>query len=126
MLFGVGARGLADPRAVVMGLAALRYALPVARAVAGQHVEEFLPVDLAMAVMARALVERKFVVRHLQAEELGLRHRDVDELLPQLVVGVDLDYSEISGGGKSMLLVAASGTAVVAEDETGSTSSGGE
>lgn len=28
------------------------------------------------------------------------------------VVGVDLDYSEISGGGKSMLFVVASGTAV--------------
>ena len=28
------------------------------------------------------------------------------------VVGVDLDYSEISGGGKSMLLLVASGTAV--------------
>ena len=28
------------------------------------------------------------------------------------VIGVDLDYSEISGGGKSMLLVVASGTAV--------------
>lgn len=28
------------------------------------------------------------------------------------VVGVDLDYSEFSGGGKSMLFVVASGTAV--------------
>jgi uncharacterized protein YbjQ (UPF0145 family) len=28
------------------------------------------------------------------------------------VIGVDLDYSEISGDGKSMLLVVASGTAV--------------
>lgn len=28
------------------------------------------------------------------------------------VVGVDLDYSEISGGGKSMLFLVASGTAV--------------
>lgn len=28
------------------------------------------------------------------------------------VVGVDLDYSEFSGGGKSMLFVVASGTAI--------------
>ena len=28
------------------------------------------------------------------------------------VVGIDLDYSEISGGGKSMLFLVASGTAV--------------
>jgi len=27
-------------------------------------------------------------------------------------VGIDLDYSEISGGGKSMLFLVASGTAV--------------
>lgn len=31
------------------------------------------------------------------------------------VVGVDLDYSEFSGGGKSMLFLVASGTAVVAD-----------
>ena len=28
------------------------------------------------------------------------------------VIGVDLDYSEFSGGGKSMLFLVASGTAV--------------
>lgn len=32
------------------------------------------------------------------------------------VIGVDLDYSEISGDGKSMLLVVASGTAVWVEE----------
>lgn len=31
------------------------------------------------------------------------------------VVGIDLDYSEISGGGKSMLFLVASGTAVKLE-----------
>ena len=31
------------------------------------------------------------------------------------VVGVDLDYNEFSGGGKSMLFLVASGTAVIAE-----------
>jgi len=31
------------------------------------------------------------------------------------VIGVDLDYSEISGGGKSMLFLVASGTAVLVE-----------
>lgn len=33
------------------------------------------------------------------------------------VVGVDLDYSEISGGGKEMLFLVASGTAVIIESE---------
>ena len=34
------------------------------------------------------------------------------------VIGVDLDYSEISGGGKSMLFLVASGTAVKFKEET--------
>lgn len=34
------------------------------------------------------------------------------------VIGVDLDYSEISGGGKSMLFLVASGTAVIIEPRT--------
>lgn len=32
------------------------------------------------------------------------------------VLGVDLDYSEFSGGGKSMLFIVASGTAVIIEE----------
>lgn len=38
------------------------------------------------------------------------------------VIAVDLDYSEFSGGGKSMLFLVASGTAVVAESLEPSTS----
>lgn len=34
------------------------------------------------------------------------------------VIGVDLDYSEISGGGKTMLFLVASGTAVIIETTT--------
>ncbi|MDD9883321.1 MAG: heavy metal-binding domain-containing protein [Gammaproteobacteria bacterium] len=33
------------------------------------------------------------------------------------VIGVDLDYSEFSGGGKSTLFLAASGTAVIADTQ---------
>jgi len=33
------------------------------------------------------------------------------------VIGIDLDYSEFSGAGKSMLFIAASGTAVTVEPE---------
>lgn len=36
------------------------------------------------------------------------------------VVGIDLDYSEISGGGKSMLFLVASGTAVALASPVGS------
>lgn len=34
------------------------------------------------------------------------------------VIGIDLDYSEVSGAGKSMLLIAATGTAVVLEERS--------
>lgn len=47
---------------------------------------------------------RKTALRELRAEALALG--------ADAVVGVDLDYSEISGGGKSMLFLVASGTAV--------------
>ncbi|HAF44682.1 MAG TPA: hypothetical protein DCK83_07020 [Gallionellaceae bacterium] len=40
---------------------------------------------------------------------------EADRLGANAVIGVDLDYSEISGGGKSMLFLVASGTAVVVE-----------
>ena len=38
--------------------------------------------------------------------------RNAAELGADAVVGVDLDYSEISGGGKGMVLLVANGTAV--------------
>ncbi|MDN3522519.1 YbjQ family protein [Halomonas ramblicola] len=38
--------------------------------------------------------------------------REAGELGANAVIGVDLDYSEISGGGKSMLFLVATGTAV--------------
>ncbi|WP_102226886.1 YbjQ family protein [Acidimangrovimonas sediminis] len=38
--------------------------------------------------------------------------REAAELGANAVIAVDLDYSEISGGGKSMMLLVASGTAV--------------
>lgn len=49
-----------------------------------------------------------------------LRNQALD-LGADAVVGVDLDYSEISGGGKSMLFLVVSGTAVrLADDGAGS------
>lgn len=57
-----------------------------------------------------------------QAMQAGLRdarkaaldelRREAASVGADAVVGVDLDYSEISGGGKSMLFLVASGTAV--------------
>src|SRR5579872_121795 len=48
-LLGISAGCFAHPRAVVMGLAARGHAVAVAGAVAGQHLLELGPVDLAVA-----------------------------------------------------------------------------
>ena len=56
------------------------------------------------AVQSTLRDARKVVLGELRKEAMALG--------AQAVVGVDLDYSEISGGGKSMLFVVASGTAV--------------
>jgi uncharacterized protein YbjQ (UPF0145 family) len=44
---------------------------------------------------------------------------EADRVGANAVIAVDLDYSEISGGGKSMLFLVANGTAVVVEPVTG-------
>ncbi len=49
-----------------------------------------------------------------EAREICLKElaEQADALGGDAVVGVDLDYSEISGGGKGMVLLVAAGTAV--------------
>ena len=49
-----------------------------------------------------------------EAREICLRElaKRAGELGADAVIGVDLDYSEISGGNKGMVLLVASGTAV--------------
>ena len=53
----------------------------------------------------KALLE----ARQTCLEELAVR---AEELGANAVIGVDLDFSEISGGGKGMVFLVASGTAV--------------
>ena len=54
-------------------------------------------------------------LRDARREALSELRREAHALGADAVVGVDLDYSEISGGGKSMLFLVASGTAVTLE-----------
>lgn len=51
-------------------------------------------------------------LRDARRTALDELRREAHALGADAVVGVDLDYSEISGGGKSMLFLVASGTAV--------------
>ena len=54
-------------------------------------------------------------LRDLRTTVLYELKREAYELGANMVVGVDLDYSEFSGGSKSMLFLVASGTAIKAK-----------
>ena len=51
-------------------------------------------------------------LRQARESALAELRQEAHALGAEAVVGIDLDYSEISGGGKSMLFLVASGTAV--------------
>ncbi len=57
------------------------------------------------------------ILRDSRKTALTELRKEARALGANAVVGVDLDYSEFSGGGKSMLFIVASGTAVIAELE---------
>ncbi|HEX6247949.1 MAG TPA: heavy metal-binding domain-containing protein [Nocardioidaceae bacterium] len=61
------------------------------------------------------------VLRDARETCLGELRAAAHALGANAVVGIRLDYSEISGGGKSMLFLVASGTAAVAERVTDGT-----
>ena len=62
-------------------------------------------------VGGRSEVTQK-VLKDLRVNVLTELRKEAHGLGANAVVGVDLDYSELSGGGKSMLFLVASGTAV--------------
>src|SRR5438132_8743317 len=84
-LFGIGQRRLAHPGAVVMRLAARRQPVAVAGTVAGQHLIEFFPVDRAVFPVTVSVLLHAGIGNG-EPEELGLRHRRIDEFLAQLVI----------------------------------------
>lgn len=65
-------------------------------------------------VGGRAQAQQK-VLREMRSTCLRELRLEALEIGADAVVGVDLDYSEISGGGKNMLMLVASGTAVKLE-----------
>ena len=68
------------------------------------------------AVGGRSSASQK-VLRDAKTTCLYELKREAHELGADGVIGIDLDYSEISGGGKSMLFLVASGTAVKFKDD---------
>src|SRR5262245_48465114 len=91
VLLGVGNGGFTNPRALVVSSTPCREPLAIARTVALQDLLEFAPVDLAEPMVLRLLVPAQLRIGRREAEKLRLRHREIDELLPQLVVAEALD-----------------------------------
>src|SRR5262245_4902495 len=88
---GIGSRGLAYPRAIVVRPPAVRHALPVARAVAADDTHQLVVVWLGVVVCAALGIPAQLGVGQRQAEHAALLGAHVDEPLAQLVVGEPLD-----------------------------------
>src|SRR2546430_510212 len=82
---------LAHPGAIVPGVAASLHPLLGDRTFTAHDRVKFLPVDYAKVVAALSLVPFETRIWNLEVEKIRLRHGDVDELLPQLVIGLALD-----------------------------------
>ncbi len=82
-----------------------------AECVYGMHIFRDLAAAITDVVGGRSRSVQKVLrdARQTCLEELRM---EALKLEADAVVGVDLDYSELSGGGKSMLFLVASGTAV--------------
>src|SRR5512146_193312 len=81
----------ANPTSVLVGGAPRLQPLLITGTLALQHSLELAPINGAGEIVLRGLIPSQGRVRDLEPEELRLRHRDVDEFLPQLIVGEALD-----------------------------------
>src|SRR5688572_4016619 len=84
-------RCFANPAAALVCALAGRDTFAVAWTVALQDLVELGPIDRPEAVVLARFVPNQVRVGNAQAKEFRLRYGDVDELLPQLVVGEALD-----------------------------------
>src|SRR3569832_2576265 len=84
-LCGIGSCRFAHPGALIMRVAARRHTVAIAGAVAGEHLLELGPVDLAVAPVPIRIL-RHVRVGNGEAEILRLGHGRIDELLAQLVI----------------------------------------
>ncbi len=85
-----------------------------AECVFGMNIFRDLFAGLRDVVGGRSNATQK-VLRDSRKTCLNELRKEADSIGANAVIGVDLDYNEFSGGGKSMLMLVASGTAVKVE-----------
>ena len=94
-----------------------RLEIITAEAVFGMNIFRDFFASVTDIVGGRSSATQK-VLRGARTTVLDQLKREAHEIGANAVIAVDLDYSEISGQGKAMLFVIASGTAVIlAEDD---------
>ncbi|GED22518.1 YbjQ family protein [Halomonas halmophila] len=111
--------------------AALEATVTTAQSIEGQRVVKTIDIVTAECVFGMNVFRDMFaglsdivggrnqssqkVLRDARVTCLNELRREAVDVGGNAVIAVDLDYSEFSGGGKSMLFLVASGTAVVVE-----------
>ncbi|MDX5378933.1 MAG: YbjQ family protein, partial [Halomonas sp.] len=124
------ARGLAKSTAITEGRKPMseRVILTTSSHLEGYRVTEHIDVVSSECVFGMNILKdmfagfRDFFGGRNKSSQAALRdaritcldelRREAGEIGANAVIGIDLDYSEISGGGKSMLFLVATGTAV--------------
>src|SRR5713101_10167556 len=91
LLLGMGARGVSYPRSGGVGVAARGKPFRIARPIAFQHLIELGPIDRPELMLLLGLVPAQQWIGNDEVQELGLRHGEIDELLPQFIVRETLD-----------------------------------
>jgi len=90
-----------------------RIEIITAECVLGMNIFKDIAASFTDVLGGRSVSTQK-TLRDLRTTVLYELKREAYELGANMVVGVDLDYSEFSGGKKSMLFLVASGTAIKA------------
>jgi uncharacterized protein YbjQ (UPF0145 family) len=101
-----------------------RLGIVSAECVLGMNIFRDFAAMVRDAVGGRA-VSSQNAFKEARNTALGEIKREAAQLGANAVIAIDIDYSEISGGQKSMLLVAATGTAVILGEASASRLAGG-
>src|SRR6186713_2590523 len=91
LFFSVGSGGISDPAPVFVSRTPRLDPLAIAGTVTLQHRLKFGPVDGSKVIVLSGFVPLQCRIRNGEAQKVGLRSRDINKLLPQLIIGEALD-----------------------------------
>src|SRR4051812_22243798 len=92
LLLGVSRSRVAHPPPILVRRAPCLQSLTIARTIPLHHRRKLIPVNGSEIIVLSGCIPLQRGIRNLEAEEFGLGGGDVNELLPQLVIGETLDF----------------------------------